>query len=276
MDDFESYYDVLEVKKTATQDEIKKAFHVLAREYHPDKNTRATEKVKQLGEKKFREVNEAYSVLKDPSKRRQYDAKIKEFEDAKNPASASSQSDQKTATPRSSPKAAKKINKKRIFWGIVGLLIFIGIVSNLGNSTSTDSEAMTATSTYVLTGSGQYQLPNGTFSLYFPSKPTFGTNTQFLLPNNQDFVTDEVYTLVSPDNNAGLKGIYIPSAFNGSTDTPEQNLKNEISYTANNNGNTLNSSTATTYDGFPAINYTGTSGGLYFVGRDVLKVIKIA
>ncbi len=59
-----NYYEVLGVSKTASQDEIKKAFHKLAHKYHPDKGG---------DEKKFKEINEAYQVLSDQTKRSQYD-----------------------------------------------------------------------------------------------------------------------------------------------------------------------------------------------------------
>lgn len=58
------YYDVLGVGKTASADEIKKAFRRKAVEYHPDRGG---------DEEKFKEINEAYEVLKDPSKRQRYD-----------------------------------------------------------------------------------------------------------------------------------------------------------------------------------------------------------
>lgn len=60
------YYEVLGVSKTATDEEIKRAFRKLAKTYHPDN--------KQTGdEAKFKEVGEAYAILSDPNKRRQYD-----------------------------------------------------------------------------------------------------------------------------------------------------------------------------------------------------------
>ncbi|PZA07171.1 MULTISPECIES: DnaJ C-terminal domain-containing protein [unclassified Meiothermus] len=64
---YKDYYATLGVSKNASQDEIKKAFKKLARKYHPDVN-------KDPGaEEKFKEINEAYTVLSDPEKRRFYD-----------------------------------------------------------------------------------------------------------------------------------------------------------------------------------------------------------
>lgn len=62
------YYEVLGVKKDASDDEIKKAFRKLAIKYHPDKNPGD-----KAAEEKFKEANEAYSVLSDKTKRSRYD-----------------------------------------------------------------------------------------------------------------------------------------------------------------------------------------------------------
>ncbi|MFX0090782.1 MAG: DnaJ C-terminal domain-containing protein [Candidatus Hodarchaeota archaeon] len=63
------YYDILGVPKTASLDEIKKAYRRLALKYHPDR----TKDDPKVAEEKFKEVGEAYSVLNDPEKRKKYD-----------------------------------------------------------------------------------------------------------------------------------------------------------------------------------------------------------
>ncbi len=63
------YYKILNVKKDATPDEIKKAYRALAKKYHPDLN----KENKKEAEKKFKEISEAYEILIDPEKRKLYD-----------------------------------------------------------------------------------------------------------------------------------------------------------------------------------------------------------
>src|SRR5579864_1563156 len=62
------YYEVLGVERTAADAEVKSAFRKLAMKYHPDRNPGDKE-----SERKFKEINEAYDVIKDPDKRAAYD-----------------------------------------------------------------------------------------------------------------------------------------------------------------------------------------------------------
>ena len=68
MADKRDYYEVLGVGKNASEDELKKAYRKLAKKYHPDVNPGDKN-----AEAKFKEATEAYTVLSDPDKRRQYD-----------------------------------------------------------------------------------------------------------------------------------------------------------------------------------------------------------
>ncbi len=65
---YKDYYEILGVKKDATQDDIKKAFRKLAKKHHPDANPN-----NKAAEEKFKEINEANEVLGDASKRKKYD-----------------------------------------------------------------------------------------------------------------------------------------------------------------------------------------------------------
>ena len=75
--DFIDYYEVLGLKKTATNDDIRKAYRRLARKFHPDVNPDDKE-----ANKKFQQINEANEVLSDPEKRKKYDQYGKDWQHA--------------------------------------------------------------------------------------------------------------------------------------------------------------------------------------------------
>ena len=75
--DFIDYYKVLEIEKTATEADIKKAYRKLARKLHPDLNPNDKE-----AKKKFQAINEANEVLSDPEKRKKYNQYGKDWQHA--------------------------------------------------------------------------------------------------------------------------------------------------------------------------------------------------
>jgi len=81
------YYTILGITKTASKDDVKKAYKKLAKKWHPDKNPNSQEEAT----RKFKEVSEAYQVLVDDSKRRTYD---REGKDGLNPGGSSRSSNQ--------------------------------------------------------------------------------------------------------------------------------------------------------------------------------------
>lgn len=68
-----SLYEILGINSDSGKDEIKKKYRELAKKYHPDRMINASEKEKVEAEKKFREINDAYTILSDDEKRNEYD-----------------------------------------------------------------------------------------------------------------------------------------------------------------------------------------------------------
>lgn len=73
-----NYYNIMQLPKTASALEIKKAFKKLAKKYHPDINPN-----NKTAEEKFKEINKAYAVLGNPDKRKKYDEELEQFHGTK-------------------------------------------------------------------------------------------------------------------------------------------------------------------------------------------------
>lgn len=74
-------YEILEVSESASKEVIEKAYKVLAKRYHPDLQLPEN---KQMAEQKMKQINEAYDILSDDSKRKAYDEKLKSQREAEN------------------------------------------------------------------------------------------------------------------------------------------------------------------------------------------------
>ena len=93
--EFIDYYKILEIPKTATENEIKTAYRKLARKYHPDLNPNKKE-----AEKKFKEINEANEVLSSSEKRKKYDEYGQDWKHAHDLKKAQQQQKSNNANPR--------------------------------------------------------------------------------------------------------------------------------------------------------------------------------
>ena len=69
-----TYYEILDVPRTATPEQIKSAYRILVQLHHPDRLQQANSQVRQYAEERLKRINEAYAVLSDPARRKRYDA----------------------------------------------------------------------------------------------------------------------------------------------------------------------------------------------------------
>ena len=82
-----NYYEILEVNKKASQETISKVYKFLAKKYHPDANPEN----KQEAEEKFKEISEAYEILSNEEKRKQYDLELQDYEASASPQTVSAE-----------------------------------------------------------------------------------------------------------------------------------------------------------------------------------------
>ncbi len=123
------YYDILGITQNASKEDIKQAYHILAHQFHPDKN--------QGKEKRFKEINEAYRILSNDKNKAQYDLnykprqesnKQKENEDNKNKTSS-----QNSNKPINNDSTNFSINKSQLFWVLISIGLLIEIISSFSS-----------------------------------------------------------------------------------------------------------------------------------------------
>jgi curved DNA-binding protein CbpA len=140
----EDYYEILEVDEASTIQEIKKAYHRLAKEYHTDGIPSHRAGAIRLTTERLAQINEAYKVLSDPAKRREYDELLKDFRTSRATASSHENEDLHKKTentehqkqedftthdvPTSPPKSSVPIFIIAIFVGLL-LLSLMAIIT---------------------------------------------------------------------------------------------------------------------------------------------------
>ena len=130
-----NYYDILQLKNFATNGEIKKSFRQLAIKYHPDKN-----KGRKDFDEKFKEIANAYEVLSNPTKKKDFDFRLtQQYLHKKEQTTQTNYSQQKRATKTKSTGKGKKeeVVKTSIFWIITIVIFIIYLISNSDNKTTT-------------------------------------------------------------------------------------------------------------------------------------------
>jgi DnaJ-class molecular chaperone len=127
MNQLKDYYKMLDIKQTATLDEIKKAYRTLSKRYHPDVNKNGVEQ--------FKSINEANSVLSDPTKRKAYDAQYNAYFKTKNTQQAAPKSSkQPTSNTHSSAKPNSNVHSSNS-----STITVNGVKINVsGNNTTTN------------------------------------------------------------------------------------------------------------------------------------------
>ncbi|MGZ5445608.1 MAG: CD225/dispanin family protein [Thermoanaerobaculia bacterium] len=101
-DEHQTYYDILEIKETASAEEVRAAYRRLCHEYHPDKIPEHLQRLRRDGEAKFRELTAAYDVLQSATARAAYDRQLRQFRGGTRSQEATG------ATPTPSPSSQSK------------------------------------------------------------------------------------------------------------------------------------------------------------------------
>lgn len=125
-----NYYKTLEVKPSATETEIKKAFRRLAIKYHPDKN-----KGRKDAEEKFKEIAFAYEVLSDPVRKLELDIYLSQqnltFTIKSGSTRSGAESEYKKTEFKDKPNQKEEINiRVTLFWTVALIILIIYLISN--------------------------------------------------------------------------------------------------------------------------------------------------
>ena len=106
------YYDILGVPQNTSKEDIKRAYHILAHQFHPDKN--------KGNEKRFKEINEAYRILSGDKSRAQYDLNYKPLSNTESEREDKNKSDsQNSDKPVNNDSMTVSVNSSKTFWVLI-------------------------------------------------------------------------------------------------------------------------------------------------------------
>ncbi|MBT3322612.1 MAG: SUMF1/EgtB/PvdO family nonheme iron enzyme [Anaerolineae bacterium] len=138
-----NYYQIMEISKTATHDEIKKQYRFLSQAWHPDKFP--TPEQKEKAEEKIKAINEAYSTLGNPAKRREYDRLINYQQEPRSEENTQSKNsdfkdEQRKETPKRENAPVKSKNRLTgllVVFSLIGVLLCVTLlIFSLNNQSS--------------------------------------------------------------------------------------------------------------------------------------------
>jgi hypothetical protein len=136
-----TFYELLEVTEDATEDEIRRAYYRLAKEYHPDRIPAHLTRLRAIGERKFRRISEAYEVLNDRQRRRAYDMRMRSAS-FKGRRKWNSGFDQESAAPQtpadSSRDSRRGFQAPIVFTSLVAILVAMSALLSSKSDSRTD------------------------------------------------------------------------------------------------------------------------------------------
>jgi len=131
-----NYYEILQLKNFSTDKEIKKSFRQLAVKYHPDKN-----KGRKDFEERFKEIANAYEILNDPIKKRDFDFQLSQrdlnYKQSETPNQTYSQPKYQNNHENRKEETKTSASKAPIFWVVVIILFIIYLISNSNSDNKT-------------------------------------------------------------------------------------------------------------------------------------------
>lgn len=222
----ENYYDVLGVPLSASTEEIKRAYHLLAHQYHPDKNNG--------NEKRFKKINEAYRILSGNITKKEYDEGLKNKSNSNDSYEYSKEKNEAKKETKSNPKTEVEKEKNKYvntILAIVIVIIGIIIVSSWAKNSSNDSSVATKEEipvTNTKTDTSEYLTIGGEPTVKDDFSLNFSWSTAGQVLEKKEVLPINEYSYTEPSTN-GMFAIVIVSITNNGKERKSISL-NDFSF----------------------------------------------